>query len=73
MPDAPLMTPEERRLRKLVLERRDLDARISNQVARCRRGGSTWEAVGRALGTTLQAAQQRFGERGGATAPTSPR
>jgi hypothetical protein len=73
MPDQPLMTPEERRLRKLVLDRRELDRRIENQVRRCRAGGSGWAAVGAALGVTTQGAQQRYADRVGGAAPTAPR
>jgi hypothetical protein len=42
----------------------DANAAMRLLVVDARRAGSTWQAVGEAMGTTRQAAQQRFGERG---------
>jgi phosphohistidine phosphatase SixA len=47
---------------RTLLEGANAAMRVLVQDAR--RAGSTWQAVGEAMGTTRQAAQQRFGERG---------
>jgi hypothetical protein len=37
------------------------EARLGDLIAEARRAGATWSAIGDALGTSKQAAQQRFG------------
>lgn len=37
--------------------------RLREQVKKCRDAGATWEQIGQALGTSRQAAQERFGKR----------
>ena len=39
----------------------DAEASLSNRVREAKENGSTWDEIGTALGTTRQAAQQRFG------------
>lgn len=51
------------RLRAAERLRRELNAFAAELVADARRDGASWTAIGRALGITKQAAQQRFGDR----------
>lgn len=53
--------PED--LADLLDMRNTLDEAISEAVEGQRRNGFSWSAIARGLGTTRQAAQQRFGER----------
>lgn len=48
-------------LEALVRERERLDAEIDDAVAAARRAGHSWNSIGLMLGTSKQAAQQRFG------------
>ena len=50
--------PED--LAELVTLRAELDAAIAEAVAGVRAGGRSWAEIGRATGTTKQAAQQRW-------------
>lgn len=50
--------------RRIVQARQDLehaDAELRRVVAEARAAGESWSVIGMALGTTRQAAQQRFG------------
>jgi hypothetical protein len=49
-------------------EMRIADLNLRHQVAVARRHGHSWAAIGFVLGITRQAAQQRFGKAGGASA-----
>lgn len=49
-------------LARLVSLRRRLDDDIRAEVLRLRSAGASWAVLGRALGTSRQAARQRFGE-----------
>jgi hypothetical protein len=73
MPDSPLLTPDERKLRKLVEERQRLQSVIDTAVARQRRTGATWATIGKLLGITTEGARKRYGARGGAIIPIPPR
>ena len=53
--------PED--LEGLVEMREVVDEAISDAVRGLRAGGCSWAQIARGLGTTRQAAQQRFGER----------
>jgi hypothetical protein len=48
-------------LEALVRERDRLDAEIDDAVAAARKAGHSWNSIGLMLGTSKQAAQQRFG------------
>lgn len=49
-------------LRMLVMVRADLEDAISKAVNGCRElGGYSWQEIGDTLGTSKQAAQQRYG------------
>jgi 3-keto-L-gulonate-6-phosphate decarboxylase len=52
-------------LRRIVAARKGLDAaerELRDAVAAARAAGDSWTAIGAALGTTKQAASQRFGK-----------
>lgn len=49
-------------LREVVKERRSLDATERQAVATLRANDVSWSRIGKALGTSAQAAQQRFGK-----------
>ena len=51
---------------------REVDDLVAAAVAAQRAGGRSWGDVGRALGVTRQAAQQRFGSRSSASQPSAP-
>lgn len=48
-------------LMDLVDARKHIDAAIAAQVVAARQAGESWELIGIALGTSKQAAQQRYG------------
>ena len=50
-----------RRIETLVRKRAELDAEVAEAVAHARAEGHSWNAIGLMLGTSKQAAQQRFG------------
>ena len=53
---------EEAQLRAVLAYSRAVDGLMHRQVKIARSMGLTWQQVGDALGTTRQAAQQRFSE-----------
>jgi hypothetical protein len=56
----------DRSISLVVQADRDLEVaelRLRHQVAEARRAGHSWAVIGVALGTSRQAAQQRFGRR----------
>ena len=63
-------------IRAALLQRADADAVLAAAVDEARESGLTWQAIGDALGTSRQAAFQRFGRpidpRTGATMNTIP-
>jgi orotidine-5'-phosphate decarboxylase len=50
-------------LEELCRTRREIDDRITEQVAALSGLGADWGVIGRALGVTRQAARQRYGGR----------
>lgn len=50
-------------LRELLDSRAALDEKITRQVRDLRGGGATWNEIGKAVGTTRQAAQIRWGKK----------
>lgn len=56
--------PED--LAQLVAMREDLDQAIATAVAGQRAAGTSWAAIGSALGMSKQAAAQRWGRKGAA-------
>lgn len=50
--------PED--LADLIALRAEVDEAIARAVASVHEGGASWAEIGRALGTTRQAAQQRY-------------
>ena len=53
---------EEYLLGRAVLDQTRSERQIVNAIARARLAGISWNAIGRILGTSAQAAQQRYGE-----------
>jgi hypothetical protein len=56
----------DRSISLVVQAERDLkvaELRLRHQVAEARRAGHSWAVIGASLGTSRQAAQQRFGWR----------
>lgn len=49
-----------RLLAQLVDEKRELDSEINALIATAREHGASWSRIGCALGTTYQAAQNRY-------------
>jgi hypothetical protein len=49
-------------LQRAVIERGQLESRICAAVLKARRSGASWAVVAAALGTSRQAAQQRYGK-----------
>jgi hypothetical protein len=62
VPESTPLTADQRKLKKLVQERRDVDERIRTAVAAARRRGDTWASIAAVLGVTQQAANARFGK-----------
>ena len=52
---------EEYMLRRAVMARARCEEEIVDAVAAARQGGLTWNRIGDLLGTSQQAAQQRYG------------
>ena len=52
---------EEYMLRRAVMARARCDGEVVDAVAAARLGGLTWNRIGELLGTSQQAAQQRYG------------
>ena len=52
---------EEYLLERAVLDRTRSERQIVDAVSRARSVGVSWNAIGRILGTSAQAAQQRYG------------
>lgn len=52
---------EEAQLRAVVEYAKAAEAMVARQVAIARSMGQTWQQIGDTLGTTRQAAQQRYG------------
>ena len=52
---------EEYMLRRAVMARARCEGEIVEAVAAARLGGFTWKRIGKLLGTSQQAAQQRYG------------
>ncbi len=53
---------EEYLLRRAALSRARSEREIVDAVARARAEGISWNKIGKILGTSAQAAQQRYGE-----------
>lgn len=56
-----MATADPEDLVDLVELRADVDAAIARAVTSVHDGGASWADIGRALGTSRQAAQQRYG------------
>lgn len=52
---------EEYLLERAVIARARSERQVVDAVTAARLGGMSWQSIGRALGTSAQAAQQRFG------------
>lgn len=50
-------------LRRLAYQRMLLERKLADAVAEARRAGASWAKVDEALGTTGEAARQRYGNR----------
>lgn len=55
---------EEHLLRRAVIARARSEQQVLDAVARARTSGMTWQRIGSFLGTSAQAAQQRYGGSG---------
>ncbi len=53
---------DEYLLRRAALSRARSEREIVETIARARAGGISWNKIGEILGTSAQAAQQRYGE-----------
>lgn len=63
---APESLRDASHFRRIIEARKSLDAaesELRDAVAAARDAGDSWTAIGAALGTTKQAASQRFGRR----------
>lgn len=49
-------------LRKAVVELSDAQKNIEIWIAQCRKQGKTWGAIGEVLGTSGEAARQKYGD-----------
>ena len=54
---------EEYKLRRAVVARARSEQQMIDAVVAARRAGVSWQAIGRILGTSAQAAQQRYTSR----------
>lgn len=52
---------EENLLERAVLERARSERRILEAITAARANGTSWQRIGEVLGTSAQAAQQRYG------------
>lgn len=59
--DASEMPVEEYVLQRAVVARARSEQNLIDAVARARSAGLTWQKVGELMGTSAQAAQQRYG------------
>jgi len=55
------ISPEEYLLQRAVIERARSEQHIIDAVIGARTAGMSWQAIGALLGTSAQAAQQRYG------------
>jgi hypothetical protein len=55
------VAPEEYLLQRAVIERARSEQHVIDAVIGARAAGMSWQAVGALLGTSAQAAQQRYG------------
>jgi len=52
---------EEYMLKRAALSRAHSERQVLDAVVAARRAGTSWQKIGRLLGTSAQAAQQRYG------------
>ena len=56
----PTTSPEEATLRAAALRRSLAETELGNAVATARRGGVPWQRIGEAVGTSGEAARQKY-------------